>query len=212
MGVQEAGSRRGGSPRGSECEVEAQTIPNRMYVYVAFSSKNVFPIPGRDKITPISNISFVLFPPRPHLQSWFPKCHEERAVQKWVFIYPAPNTPNDALSTLKWGCGGLGFILHVFEMGVIKSRPGTFWHPDFLFAALVGHLSNVFSQRWHYWGDNFVDVLLTSIIFYARRFSSTRLPANLYYLLRSPFLINTVACKLWVNTTARGYKGPCVGT
>ena len=135
-------------------------------------------IPGRDKITPISNISFVLFPPRPHLQSWFPKCHEERAVQKWVFIYPAPNTPNDAFSTLKWGCGGLGFILHVFEMGVIKSRPGTFWHPDFLFAALVGHLSNVFSQRWHYWGDNFVDVLLTSIIFYARRFSSTRLPAS----------------------------------
>ena len=184
----------------------------RVKEYSGHVALPLYILPGRDKITPISNISFVLFPPRPHLQSWFPKCHEERAVQKWVFIYPAPNTPNDAFSTLKWGCGGLGFILHVFEMGVIKSRPGTFWHPDFLFAALVGHLSNVFSQRWHYWGDNFVDVLLTSIIFYARRFSSTRLPANLYYLLRSPFLINTVACKLWVNTTARGYKGPCVGT
>ena len=122
MGVQEAASVRW-KPR---------PYPSGCMYVLHFLFGKLFPIPGRDKITPIFNISFLLFPPCPHLQSCFPKCHEARVVQKWVFIYPAPNTPNDAFSTLKWGRGGLSFILHVFEMGVIKSRPGTLFDPVFL--------------------------------------------------------------------------------
>ena len=89
-------------------------------------------VPGRDLITPTSNISQVLFPLRPHLQGCFPKCHDAHILQKWVFIYLARNTQKSELSTLKWGHGGISFLGHVYGMGVIKSRPGTLLDPDFL--------------------------------------------------------------------------------
>ena len=99
---------------------------------MCISSKNDFPIPGRDLITTIFNIAQVLFPPRPHLQGCFPKCHDAHILQKWVFIYLAPDIQKGYLSTLKWGHGGISFLGHVYEMGVIKSRPGTLLDPDFL--------------------------------------------------------------------------------
>ena len=113
--------------------MEAQTIPIRMYVCVAlFFPKNDFPIPGRDLITTIFKITQVLFPPRPHLQGCFPKCHDAHILQKWVFIYLAPGIQKSYPPTLKWGRGGINFIWRVYEMGVIKSRPGTLFDPVFL--------------------------------------------------------------------------------
>ena len=116
--------------------MRAQTIPIRMYVYIniymCISSKNDFPIPGRDLITPISNIAQVPFPRAPIFKVVSPKCHDEHIVQKWVFIYLARNTQKSELSTLKWGHGGISFLGHVYGMGVIKSRPGTLLDPDFL--------------------------------------------------------------------------------
>ena len=100
--------------------------------FLFFIYKNDVPIPGRDLITTIFNIAQVLFPPRPHLQGCFPKCHDAHILQKWVFIYLAPDIQKSYLSTLKWGRGGITFIWHVYEMGVIKSRPGTLFDPVFL--------------------------------------------------------------------------------